>query len=141
MADMGGKFGRFVDLMARIADDVDRLSFSGTEAFQSIGSTFRGLDPKLQNVMVRLSEDLDQAGELLINADSMVVENRMEIHQSLSALNENLVRLRSLTSSIDSLTTGSRKDILESINQLKQASTSLNDLAKHPWKFFTGNIK
>lgn len=140
-ADMGGKFARFVVHVGKISDGVDRLSMSGTQAFARMGRAFGHLDPGLQQVMARLDESLVKANTLLTSADTALVENHRQIRTTLVSLNASLGKLQSLVVSVDSLTTGSRDDILLSIKNLQEASVSLKDLSKHPWKFFTGKVK
>jgi phospholipid/cholesterol/gamma-HCH transport system substrate-binding protein len=140
-ADMGGKFARFVVHVGRISDGVDRLSMSGTEAFAKMGNAFGHLDPGLQRAMARLDESLVKANTLMTSADTMLVENHQDVRRTLSSLNVSLGKLQSLVVSVDSLATGSRADILLSIKNLQEASSSLKDLSKHPWKFFTGKVK
>jgi phospholipid/cholesterol/gamma-HCH transport system substrate-binding protein len=140
-ADIGGKFARFVVHVGKISDGVDRLSMSGTQAFASMGRAFGHLDPGLQQAMARLNESLVKANTLLTSADTVLVENHQQIRTTLASLNTSLGKLQSLVVSVDSLATGSRGDILLSIKNLQEASASLKDLSKHPWKFFTGKVK
>ena len=139
--DVGGKFARFVFLVNRIADSVDRLSVSGTQAFASMGQAFSNMDPGMQKALAQLGENLSHTSALLATVDTVLVENHEQVQVTLQTLNQNLGHLQRLMVNVDSLTTGSRGDVLESIENLKDATGSLKDLAKHPWKFFTGKIE
>lgn len=140
-ADIGGKFALFVLYIRRIADDVDRLSYSGSEAFGSVNRTFSDLHPELARAVERLNGDLDRADRVMGNADSILVENRGQLRMTMESIRVSMAHLQVLISSADSLTTGSREDLQQTIRNLKDATGSLKDLSKHPWKIFSGKIK
>lgn len=139
-ADMGGKFGRFVVHIGRITDSVDRMTVSGKEAFDRMSNVFGHMDPGMQRAMVQLEDNLTKAAELLETADTVLVENHAQLRTTLGSLNASLESLKKVAARTDSLTTGSQKDIEETLKNIKAITASLKDLARHPWKFFTGRI-
>ena len=140
-ADIGGNFRVFVTHVRRIRDGVERLSRSGTRAFRTMDLALDDMRPELQRALVQLNDNLGHAGSFLSSADTVLLENRQQIRSTLETVHASLTSLQSLVTSIDSLTTDGKQDVLQSIKNLQEASNSLKDLAKHPWKFLTGRVE
>ena len=140
-ADIGEKFTRFVTHTRGIKEASNRLAQSGSRAFKSMGGAFADMRVDMGQAMAQLNENLIRVEAILCSADTILIENRAQIRTTMDALSASLTRLDAVVADVDSLTSGSRDDILQSIKNLQEASASLKDLAKHPWKLFTGKIE
>ena len=138
-ADIGGKTGRLADGVQDVSESVGLLAASGDSLFAQIGKMVETLEPRLGDAVLNLQLNLQELRRTIANIDQMVSESDKNIKGSTARIQESLKRLDQLISSIDSMTTENRDEINAVLQNLQEASGAFKNLARNPWKIFTGS--
>jgi ABC-type transporter Mla subunit MlaD len=137
-ADFGSKLDLLGTDVARIADDLGRVSRSADSLLMAGRHVVIGMEPGMLRSLESLDRSMARLALTMGRTDTLVAATSQDVRSSVRALRQLVERLDGVLGRIDTLVQLKEQEIDETLTNLHATSESVRDLTENPWKLVVG---